>query len=212
MSQTYDNIFFDLDGTLCDSTLGIDRGVLYALERMGIQENAEGVKKIIGLPLHLSLRKFYFKNEKDTWKAVNLFRDYYGKKGIYESKFYHGIKTMLRQLSKIAKLHIVTAKPTPYAIEVARHHSVDSYFENILGCKLSGGHFSKGDEIKKILKFKKRYKAVMVGDREVDIKAGKENNIDTIGILYGYGSHNEMINCGASRLASSVKELKQNLL
>ena len=54
--------------------------------------------------------------------------------------------------------------------------------------------------------------AVMVGDREHDIIGGKKNGMDTVGVLFGYGSRQELKAAGADILAASVKELEEILL
>ena len=48
---------------------------------------------------------------------------------------------------------------------------------------------------------------VMVGDREYDILGAKENGLDSIGVLYGYGSREELEAAGAGQIAETVEEL-----
>ena len=49
--------------------------------------------------------------------------------------------------------------------------------------------------------------AVMVGDREHDIFGGQENGMDTIGVLYGYGSREELEKAGATYIAEAVEDI-----
>ncbi|MBQ1527853.1 MAG: HAD hydrolase-like protein, partial [Lachnospiraceae bacterium] len=52
---------------------------------------------------------------------------------------------------------------------------------------------------------------VMVGDREYDILGAKECGISSVGVLYGYGTRQELERAGADMLAGSVDELKELL-
>lgn len=47
----------------------------------------------------------------------------------------------------------------------------------------------------------------MIGDREYDVIGGKETNIDSIGVTWGYGSREELETAGATWIASSVDGL-----
>ena len=48
---------------------------------------------------------------------------------------------------------------------------------------------------------------VMVGDREHDIIGANKNGIDSIGVLFGYGSREELENAGATYIAETVEEI-----
>ena len=49
--------------------------------------------------------------------------------------------------------------------------------------------------------------AVMVGDREYDILGAKAAGLDSIGVLYGYGSPEELQNAGATHIAERVADI-----
>ncbi len=52
----------------------------------------------------------------------------------------------------------------------------------------------------------------MVGDREHDVIGARENHMDCIGVLFGYGSREELEDAGAAVTAASVEELAELLL
>ena len=49
---------------------------------------------------------------------------------------------------------------------------------------------------------------IMIGDRKDDIEGGKHNNIPTVGVLWGYGSKEELSMAGADYLVSNTEEIK----
>lgn len=55
-------------------------------------------------------------------------------------------------------------------------------------------------------------RAVLSGDREYDILGGHQAGVQTVGVLYGYGSRAELTAAGADFLAASPEELQRLLL
>jgi len=49
----------------------------------------------------------------------------------------------------------------------------------------------------------------MIGDRKFDILGATSNQMDSIGVLYGFGTLEEFQEAGASYVVNSVEELKQ---
>ena len=206
MTAKYDKIFFDLDGTLSDSYKGMENGIRFALEKEGIRDVLDkDIKKLIGIPLHVSLDKYYFNDIQKTWKAVECFRDYYVKQGIKESELYPGVVNLLQEFSKISKLYVITAKPTVFANKLLSYHKVAYLFTDIFGCKMEGGNFSKASLIRQVPEYKT---SIIVGDKQKDIIAGKENGIKTVGVLYGYGTEEEIKDSNPDFTVHSVSELK----
>ena len=62
------------------------------------------------------------------------------------------------------------------------------------------------------LKENDRDRIVMIGDRFYDIEGAQEVGIDSIGVLYGYGSKEELSKAGATHLAEDVSALRKLLL
>jgi phosphoglycolate phosphatase len=52
----------------------------------------------------------------------------------------------------------------------------------------------------------------MIGDRMHDILGAEKTGIDSIGVLFGYGTREELENAGADLLAQSVDDLRTILL
>ena len=210
--MAYDVFLFDLDGTLTDSSVGITKSVIYALKKYGIEE--EDQKKLyafIGPPLTESFQKFYGFSAEQSIEAVEYYREYYREIGIFENKVYEGMKETLRQLKEKGKrLIVATSKPEPFARRIIRHFGLASYFEYVAGMELDGGRGTKAEVIAYALQscgIDDRGKTVMVGDREHDVIGAKKEGLDCIGVLYGFGSREELEKAGADWIIEKPEEL-----
>ncbi len=210
--MAYDVFLFDLDGTLTDSSVGITKSVIYALKKYGIEE--EDQKKLyafIGPPLTESFQKFYGFSAEQSIEAVEYYREYYREIGIFENKVYEGMKETLRQLKEKGKrLMVATSKPEPFARRIIRHFGLASYFEYVAGMELDGGRGTKAEAIAYALQscgIDDRGKTVMVGDREHDVIGAKKEGLDCIGVLYGFGSREELEKAGADWIIEKPEEL-----
>ncbi len=216
MGIKYSNIIFDLDGTLTDSAEGITRSVQYALSRHGITASEEDIKPFTGPPLHLSFMKEYGFSKKKAFQAVEHYRDYYRKKGIYENRLYPSVTKMLEAFSNNeAKLYIATSKPTVFAEKILKHFAIDNFFKVIAGSNLDGTRVEKEEVIGYVLNSSEsvdKSKTVMIGDREHDIKGAHSWKLDSIAVTYGYGSLAELKAARPTYIVHSVEELSGLLL
>ena len=207
----YRVVLFDLDGTLTRSDKGILRSVAYALERMGIREqDRTKLMRFIGPSLYDSFTRFYGFNDKDAREAVVYYRELYEKEGIYESPPYEGIPELLKGLSgEGVRCYVVTSKPQEMAERVAEYHDIRKYFEGVVGPGRGGTSSDKTVLIGRALEEagisgnSHTAKALMVGDRKYDIEGAKNAGIDSAGVLYGYGTREELEGAGASFLAET---------
>jgi phosphoglycolate phosphatase len=195
----YLNVLFDLDGTLSDPYVGITNSIKYALSKFNITEenadSADRLKLFIGPPLEKSFMEYYGFSASDTKKAVQYYREYFSEKGIYGNKLYRGINVVLRTLAgKNINCILATSKLEKYAAQTLKYLRIDNYFTRIAGSNLDGTLSEKTDIIKHIIgKYKlEKERTVMVGDRKYDITGARENGIDSIGVLYGYGTKKEI--------------------
>lgn len=206
-------ILFDLDGTLTDPFLGITRSVAYSLKSFGIEvDDLETLKPFIGPPLDVSFREYYHMDEAQSWKAVEKYREYFSKKGLFENKVYEGMEDFLQSLLNMdMKLYVCTSKPEVFAKEILDHFSLTPYFTGIYGATLDGSLKNKGDMIARCLKQEQLniQDCMMVGDRQHDIVGAHQNQIPCIGVLYGYGSLEEFQEYHCDYIAKDLIELKK---
>ena len=203
-------IFFDLDGTLTDPKLGITRSIQYALERLGREvPHPDTLTWCIGPPLHGSLVKLLGDVELAN-RALLLYRERFGDVGMFENAVYSGIEATLASLADgNRRLFVATSKAHVYATRIIAHFKLDGYFEQVFGAELDGTRTDKTELLKYALLTAgiDPAEALMIGDRSYDIVGARNNGMRTLGVLYGYGSRDELIDAGAHGLCASPHDI-----
>ncbi len=207
----YKTVLLDLDGTITDSAPGIVNSVNYALEKFGIKEHdVKKLKTFIGPPLKNSFMQKYGFSEEEAVKGIQYYREYYGEKGIYENSLYDGIEETLGELNRIG-LNVVmaTSKPEFYLETILDHFNIRKYFSFTAGSNMDGTRTEKSEVIAYALdkcNIDKKY-ALMIGDRENDVRGALLNGIDILAVLYGFGSYEELKNAGAQKFAETTADI-----
>lgn len=211
-----DTVLFDLDGTLTDSAPGILNSLRYALEKQGepIPEETT-LRRFIGPPLYDGLVNFLGFTSERAVQTVAFYREYYAEKGALENRVYPGIVQLLAQLRQEGmRLCVATSKPTVYTERILEHFGLSEYFDAVGGSLLDGSRDRKSDVIRYLIESYgvEPEKAVMVGDRFYDVEGAAEHGIATVGVLFGYGSEEELNRAGAWKLARDTQELYRILM
>ena len=208
----YQYVLFDLDGTLTDPAEGITNSVAYALEKFGITvTDKRELYRFIGPPLVDSFMKYYGFSEVDANQAVAYYREFFKPTGIFQNSLYEGVPELLKQLKSSGKAVILaTSKPEVFAVEILKHFGIFEYFDFVAGATLDSTRNKKGDVIAYALdsmKITEKSACLMVGDRNQDINGARENQIDSLGVLFGYGDLDELTTAGATYLAETVEDI-----
>ena len=210
--KTYQYLLFDLDGTLTDPGEGITNSVAYALEKFGIcVADKTTLHPFIGPPLVESFIQFYGFSREDAARAVDSYREYFRDRGIFENVPYAGITEVLEKLQAAGKTLIVaTSKPEPFARRIMEHFGLDKYFTYVAGASFDAARSEKWDVIEYALatmNITDRADAVMIGDRKHDIIGAQKTGLDSVGVLWGYGSREELTAAGADTIVECVEQL-----
>ena len=210
--KEYKYILFDLDGTVTDPGLGITGSVMYALKGFGIEEtDRTKLYRFIGPPLAESFRDFYGFTPEEARRGISLYREYYKDRGIFENKVYDGMGELLAELKRRGKtLVLATSKPEPFAREILDHFHMTSYFTYAAGATLDETRVKKEEVIAYAMEscgITDPGQVLMVGDRRHDIEGARANGVDSLGVLYGYGSREELLQAGADYLAEKVEDI-----
>lgn len=204
-----EHIFFDLDGTLTDPKPGITRCIQYALEKLSAEVPvADDLTWCIGPPLITSFRTLV--GEQKAQIGVDYYRERFADIGLYENSVYAGVHDMLNSLSARQKtLFVASSKPLVFVEKILKHFDLDNYFSGVFGSELDGTRSDKSELLKYALTQTNSTAAntTMIGDRKHDVIGAVNNGIRPIGVLYGYGSAEELTDAGALNLAPLPTDL-----
>jgi phosphoglycolate phosphatase len=206
-------IFFDLDGTLTDPKPGITRSIQYALGKLGCAVPSEDeLTWCIGPPLRASLKKLVGTEDlADT--ALSLYRERFADIGLFENEVYPGIEHSLSVLAKSGRrLFVATSKPGVYAERIIDHFKLRGYFERIFGSELDGRRADKTELLRHALETVAvaPSQAMMIGDRSHDMVGARNNGMTAVGVLYGYGSEQELVAAGAHQVCATPHRLLEH--
>jgi phosphoglycolate phosphatase len=212
--KKYTYLLFDLDGTLTDPGEGITNSVVYALNKWRIKvKDKRELYSFIGPPLSASFKKYYGFSDEDSLKCVEYYREYFRDKGIFENRVYDGIPQLLGRLKAEGYvLVLATSKPEGFAKQILDHFDLAVYFDFVAGASMDESRNKKADVIKYALdlaNIKDVSEALMIGDRDQDMIGAALNSLDSLGVLYGYGSKEELESAGATFVAESVEDILQ---
>ncbi len=215
--KKYHTLIFDLDGTISDSHPGITRSAQYALDHYGIHiEDLSQLKYFVGPPLDETFsRDFGFEGQR-LQDIINKYREYFQTKGYTQQEPYAGALEMIKDLhASGATLAVATSKPTKFADIIVKGYGVRDCFKTFTGSTMDRSRIHKTDVLTYLisqLDNQDKSGMVMIGDREHDLMAAKACGIDAIGVLYGYGSREELDAHDPVYLADDIAGLREYLL
>ncbi len=201
-------LVFDLDGTLSDPSSGIVNCVNHALQQCGYDERpADEISAEIGPPLDLMFNKFFPSiTTAEIDRLVLAYRERFVAKGYAENVLYDGIADVLIMLHESGfRLGVCTSKPERSARMVLTHFNLLHHFEFVSGGDIG---IAKQSQLAELLRNKLIDEhAVMIGDRGVDLSAGASNELRTVGVLWGFGSRQELAAEAPTLIIDKVTDL-----
>jgi phosphoglycolate phosphatase len=208
-------VLFDVDGTLVDSTEPILTALNNALAENALPPvSADELWKFVGPPIHQALQsvmKDWGENTDVVPKLVSDFRKVYRPLSLELAATYPGVPEMLVDMSRVARLGVVTSKPADYARPILERLGFAEYFEFIEGPDV-------GTEVEpKVVTLWRGLAAMdveseerqilMVGDRRQDVEAGRACDVQTVGVTWGFGSRQELESAGADAVINKPDQL-----
>jgi len=209
-------VLLDLDGTLTDAGPGILNCIRYALDDMGIEHPDDTeMRTFLGPPLADTFGRHFGMSSEQIDHAIAKYRERYHEVGLFENSVYDGIPELLQSLDDAGiVLAISTSKPTYSATRILEHFELDQHLAFIGGADLAGTRHDKAAVIAHTLeelhvrgRLDVDARLIMVGDREHDVHGARAHGIDTIGVLWGYGSQEELLGAGAAHLVENPQKL-----
>lgn len=207
---------FDLDGTLIDSEVGIVASIRYALENLGAPiPPGEVLRTWIGPPLRATFPTALGDDPQIIERAVELYRERFAQIGWREHSVYAGIAEAIEALSaRGVKLAVVTSKPDLYAGRIVASLPFGARFEQVFAVSPHSAHSEKAELIAQALQHFgiDASKAVMIGDRHFDMHGARANGVRAIGVIWGFGSREELLEAGAEPVIATPAQLIDALL
>ncbi len=202
----YDNAIFDVDGTLIDSSQGVFGTLRETIAKMGKPPlPEEKIRLFMGPSLFDGFTKIAGYSEKDALRGIDIYRESYGEKGLYECRLFDGYPELFERLKRAGvKISAASSKPHEFLIPLFKHLGIAKYFEIIAGPEKES-HGSDKSEL--ILKAKVSDNAVMIGDRKYDVLSARAAGVDVIGVTYGFAAKGEFDEYKPDYLAKDVDEI-----
>ena len=202
-----DIVLIDLDGTISDSSPGMLTGFRKVFDRFDMEQPSdESIRRHFGPPLAVTWREVYGMTDEQIVVGLEVYREYYHDVGMFENNLYDGIPDLIKDLhAEGVTLSTATSKPEFSASRIIEHFGLREYFTFIGAADLAGTRDDKSAVIAHTLEnlqaSSQTHSIVMMGDRRHDVEGAREHGIDTIGVLWGYGTAEELSTAGAIALA-----------
>ena len=210
-------IFLDLDGTLIDSQPGILSSCRAALRALGhVPGPMNDLSEVIGPPMDDVMRFLLAPYDDDrVAEAVAAYRLNYGETGLFESVAYPGIANALEEMKQHGvQLYLATSKRSAFAKRILKHLDLAPLFDGVYGSEPGGALDHKPELLAHIVSQHALTpnSCVMVGDRRYDISGAHANRMRALGVLWGYGSREELEAAGADKLVAKPECLPEAAL
>ena len=211
-------LFFDLDGTVADSGTGILASMNHVLEARHLQPlTSEDLTHFVGPPLSVSFPIVFDPRGVPTEEKHMFIAEYraiYGATYLTQTPLNPGMGDALTELKNSWRLAIVTSKPEPQALIAIEATGVRHYFDIVVGPH-DDSEISKAQLLERALREMNELhgdlpaltSCWMIGDRHHDIDAGVEVGTHTAGVLWGFGSREELGSAGATAIVEMPQEL-----
>ncbi|MFD1484578.1 HAD hydrolase-like protein [Lacticaseibacillus baoqingensis] len=206
-------LFFDFDGTIANSEPGIVHSIKYMLQKMGLPELSQAqYRTFIGPALNASLRRYYPQLDEQAIKqAILYYQELYTASAIFEAALYPGIKAALATLQNAGyRLNIASAKPEPMVKRLVAHFDLGRFFAGVYGATLDESVRSTKTAVLAYGLAQSQAQprsSVMIGDRDTDMLGGYQNHVPTLGVAYGFGQRQELMQAHANLVVAHPDEL-----
>lgn len=206
------NILFDLDGTLTDPSPGFIASIRHALQTLQYPiPPDEIIRQQIGPPIESGMAFLLGTSDVDAVNAaITCYRQRYGTIGLFENSVYPGIEESLIALRDSgARMFVATSKPHVFANRILAHFGLSQYFEALYGSELDGSHANKSELIAHLMRNESlaAESTIMIGDRLHDAAGALSNGLTSIGVLWGFGSREELLTAGVHALCDEPSQL-----
>lgn len=209
-------VLFDWDGTVADTRPGIFNSVRYAIGQYGIADKPDDeLRYFIGPPLYDGFEHVFGVSPELANELTDTYRVYYRDKGIFECNVYEGVGDLLRELHDTGvKTAVVSSKPKEFLDRLVEHFGLAKHLDAVVGPAMDNHNSNKTVLVNQALKELMLLPSTvaMIGDRHFDMEGAKATGVNAVGVLYGYGTEEELCKAGADAICDQVADLRGFLL
>lgn len=209
-------VLFDWDGTVADTRPGIFNSVRYAIGQYGIADKPDDeLRYFIGPPLYDGFEHVFGVSPELANELTDTYRVYYRDKGIFECNIYDGVGDLLRKLHDAGvKTAVVSSKPKEFLDRLVEHFGLADHLDAVVGPAMDNHNSNKTVLVNQALKELMLLPSTvaMIGDRHFDMEGAKAAGVNAVGVLYGYGTEEELCKAGADAICDQVADLRGFLL
>ena len=210
----FSDILLDFDGRVVESAPGIIQGVRYACEQAGrLDAPWEQWELYIGPSVYNFGCNIVGLGEEGGAKFMEDYGAYYREKGMYQSRVYPGMRELIEKLrAGGARVFVCTGKPEDLTLAMIGHYKLE--FDGVGAMRREEKRWKKPDILKWCMDTFgiDPARAVMVGDKASDVRAGHRWGMAGVGVSYGYGTLEELQGANPDKIAGTVAELEEYLL
>lgn len=205
-------VLFDWDGTVADTRPGIFNSVRYAIGQYGIADKPDDeLRYFIGPPLYDGFEHVFGVSPELANELTDTYRVYYRDKGIFECNVYEGVGDLLRELHDAGvKTAVVSSKPKEFLDRLVEHFGLAEHLDAVVGPAMDNHNSNKTVLVNQALKELMLLPSTvaMIGDRHFDMEGAKAAGVNAVGVLYGYGTEEELCKAGADAICDQVADLR----
>lgn len=205
---------FDLDGTIVDSGPTILASASETLVEFGYPiPEPDRLRRFVGPPINRGIVEVLQVPEHQVVDFRNAYRARY-RQHMVQAPVYDGVPDLLRELVAAGwKLGVATSKREDMAEEIIRHNGLDSVFDIVAGADVAESRADKASVVERALELfadigVDARGALMVGDRAHDVVGARAHGLNTVYVLWGYGSPAEIDACEPFAVARDVPDLR----
>lgn len=213
MSNKYDAVLFDFDGTFADTGIGIFDCIQYAVSALGREPlSRETLRTFIGPPIFDSFKRELNLNDEESLFAVEKYRELYAESGIYRFEVYEGTKELFEEMNASGiKVAFASSKPKHFIERIVDYLKIGNLVSYVSGPESDKAHDDKSILINRAVNSLgvDKSRTLMVGDRHFDINGANKAGVESVGVTYGYGSEDELRTAGATYIVHSTNELRK---
>lgn len=210
MSKAVDLLIFDFDGTLADSLPAAIKSVQQMLEELALpHKSADEIGQYIGFGEWALVAGSIGSEKKDEAKRAQALYYKHNFENIKEVRLYPHVQEFVELFKDKTKI-ILSNKRDEFIKLILQNQKLDHYFQEILGG--DSAPCLKPDPCA-ILHILEKYRVsaehtLFIGDMTVDIETGKNANVLTCAVTYGFHKRAELARLQPDFLIDDIWELK----